>query len=99
MNWEGRERRKFKRGEVPFKVFIYVPRERIISTYTLDISQTGMQVIIDEKLKQGSIVDVELYSEEEPLLCKARVVWVEETKDPSRKNTCLYRTGFEFQKA
>lgn len=96
MDWEGKERRKFVRGDLPCKVFIYVPQGHIISSYTEDISQGGARVLLEERLDVGSFIAVEIYSDEEPLIRKGKVVWVKEKQGTNRLGTAWFDTGIEF---
>jgi len=89
MTKDPKERRKHVRGEVPCRIYIYYPEERIISVNTDNVSQGGLKVAIHEELKVGSRVDIESYLIDEPIFRRGRVVWVE-------KKESIYHTGIEF---
>jgi len=96
MVWDGTERRKFIRRRIPCKIFIFSPEERVISTFTEDICEIGVNLILDHKLDVDTELHLELYLEDEPILCDGRVAWVTEIKiDGTRKKG--YKTGVEIK--
>ncbi|MCM8786927.1 MAG: PilZ domain-containing protein [Candidatus Omnitrophica bacterium] len=98
MSWEGIEKRRFVRANYPCRVIIYAPQTHTIFTHTENIGGGGIRVIIEEKLNIGEMVGLELYlfEEKEPILCKGRVVWVVEKESRYRKNLFFFDTGLEF---
>ena len=95
MNTENNEKRKFQRHDFPCKIFLRFPQGEVLSTYTRNISQQGVKVLLDKKLDISTIVDIEIYFEQEPTICKGKVVWVKEKENPSRKDSIIYATGIK----
>ncbi|MCK4912630.1 MAG: PilZ domain-containing protein [Candidatus Omnitrophica bacterium] len=99
MSWDGKERRKFVRVKYPCEIIIHKPQKHIISTHAENISTKGISLIIEEKIKLSSIIDLDLYGiAEEPIVCKGKIIWVLEKKDSSIKNSIRYNTGIRFFK-
>jgi c-di-GMP-binding flagellar brake protein YcgR len=96
MSWSGLERRRFVRANFPCKIIVYAPQEHVISTHTENIGVGGVRVIIGENLKIHSVVGVEIFLTEEPIVCKGKVVWVVEKKIKSTEVLPLYDMGLEF---
>ena len=97
MEWHGEEKRRFIRGEVYFKVFICSPQQRVLSAYTKNISESGLRAIFNEELQVSTLVDLELYLQDEPTLCKGKIIWVKKLSTPPDSNSYLFDTGIEFQ--
>ena len=98
MVWDGTEKRRFIRANLPCKIIIYTPTEHIIITHTENIGAGGVRVIIDENLSISSVVGLEIFLNEGPIRCEARIVWAvgKEKAGPSGPNR--YDTGIEFYK-
>ncbi len=94
MDWKGIEKRRFVRGDVPFKVFIYSPDQEVISVYCDNISRAGLRIVLDKKIKALSEVDLEIYFDDEPLFCRGKVAWIDEQKEPEGKVS--FNTGIEL---
>ena len=88
------ERRQFVRGDFPFRVYIYCPKKRILTTFTEDISQGGIKVMLDRRLEINTPVDLEILSDEGEKICRGQIAWVREVKP--NKRTKLYETGIRF---
>jgi len=95
MGWDNVEKRQFARGNFPCKLFIHYPEGHIISAYTEDISRGGVRVVLEEKIEVSTIVDVEIYFEEEPIICKGKITWIKEKESVERKGVTLFDTGIE----
>ncbi|HNX90615.1 MAG TPA: PilZ domain-containing protein [Candidatus Omnitrophota bacterium] len=92
------ERRRFARHNIPCKIFVYSPDDKILSAYTEDMSEEGLQVIVDEQLPLNAVVRIELYVEDEPIICEGRVVWTKECPEKiSADGSKMYRTGMEIK--
>lgn len=94
MDWQGIEKRRFVRGDVPFKVFIYSPGNKVISAYCDNISRSGIKIVLDKKLENLSEVDIEIYFDDEPLFCKGKVAWINEKLSPEGKVS--FNTGIDL---
>jgi len=91
-------RRRFIRMEFPYTIHIYQPQEKAISTYTENISAGGVKVVIKKKLEISSMVDLEIYVKQKPVLCKGRIVWVKEKESNYLEGAAFFDTGIEFNK-
>lgn len=99
MSWNGEERRKFVRIKYPCEIIVHGPQKHTISAHAENISVQGIRLIIDEKIKPYSTIDLDLYGiTEEPIACKGKIIWVFEETDYSIKNTARYDTGIKFLK-
>ena len=96
MIWDGLQRRKFERGNIPFKLFLYTADGHILCAYTEDLGRGGARVIIDQRLEVNSKIALEIYLEEDSTMCEGRIVWVQEKENPSDKENPLFETGIEF---
>lgn len=96
MKDKGDERRRFIRVRFPCKIIIYTPQEHIISSHTEDISVGGLRLILQEELTICSLVDLEIYIKEEPIICKGRVVWVEKKESRWNKGVFYFDMGLDF---
>ena len=97
MIWDGIERRRFVRVKVSFRTDIYDDKEATISTSAEDISEVGIRVAIKEGLKVSSLVDLEIYLTEAPLICKGKVIWTKKVEAEYLKDKVIFDTGIEFQ--
>ena len=96
MNWDGRERRRAIRAKFPYTIIINTSGGDVVFTYTEDIGANGVKVVIRQRLEVNSPLELEIYIEEEPLLCKGRVTWVRERESRYLEGTVLFDTGIEF---
>lgn len=95
---DNHEKRRFIRQKFPYTIFISLPDKKEISTYTEDISEGGVKVIIKDKLNISSAVGLKIYIEKDPLICQGKIRWsmkkINEIIDD--KATIFYDTGIEF---
>jgi len=96
MNWDGRERRRAIRVKFPYTIIINTSGGDVVFTYTEDIGANGVKVVIRQRLEVNSPLELKIYIEEEPLLCKGRVAWVRERESRYLEGTVLFDTGIEF---
>jgi len=87
-NRDSIERRKFIRAQFPCKITLQ-GGARVLDTVTQNISAGGLRVIVNEEIKELTVVGLELALVEEPLQCKGRVVWALESRG-------TYDVGIEF---
>ncbi|MFA7131637.1 MAG: PilZ domain-containing protein [Bacilli bacterium] len=95
-DWDVSEKRRFVRAQYPCKIVVHFPKELLICTHTENIGAGGLRVIIEECLEVITTVDLEIYLQEEPILCKGRVVWVVEKNSAYRDGYTFFDTGIEF---
>jgi c-di-GMP-binding flagellar brake protein YcgR len=98
MVWNGIEKRRFVRANLPCKIIVYTPTEHIIITHTENIGAGGVRVILDECLNISSIVGLEIFLDDEPIKCESRIVWVIEKETSNIAKDRRWDTGVEFYK-
>ena len=98
MVWEGVEKRYFVRANLPCRIIVHTPTENIIITHTENIGAGGIMVILDERLTISSSVDLEIFLDDEPIKCEARIVWVIEKETSDTAKDMRWDTGVEFYK-
>ena len=96
MEWNGQEKRHFVRAEFPCKIALHTPCQHIIVSRTSNISAGGLRVIINEKLGLSSLVELELFLSQKPILCKGHVVWVVDYIKDQNQSDQQYDVGIEF---
>lgn len=96
MHYNGSEKRRFVRANVPCKIIIYIPAEHAITTHTENIGAGGVRVVISEKLDIFSTVSIELYLEEKVIASQGRIVWVVDKPTEAIDEPDTYDTGIEF---
>jgi len=82
--WQGLDRRKFPRADLPCKITIFKKGgQEKFSTHTENIGQGGVCVSLNNSLDRFSLVDLVLYLKDEhsPIKCEGRVVWTVKSKD------------------
>jgi hypothetical protein len=60
----------------------------------VDLSVTGAQVLLSSAVKVNHVASVSLPSDETPVSCKGRIIWVK--PEPPSKTPVLYRAGILF---
>ncbi len=101
-----KERRKFSRAHVKYKINIICegtvilggPKDYIFHTYTEDIGEGGIKVILEKELVVGSLLKLELFITSKkvlPIECKGMVVWTKKT-NPQDTKPDLFATGIQF---
>lgn len=95
--WDGIERRRFIRVKLRCQTNISETKDSAISTYAEDISQKGMKVSIKRELKLSSIVDLEIYLRQEPIICKGKIVWVRRIESDYLEGGLVYDVGIELR--
>lgn len=101
-----KERRKFPRINVKYKINIICEGEVILGypagyvfhTYTENLSEGGIRVMLEAQLKVGSLIKLELFlttKESFPIEYKGIVVWTKQ-KNPKGTKPDLFDTGIQF---
>lgn len=98
MKLDNVNRRRALRIEFPFTIHVKGIGKNAISTYTENISERGVRVVIKEKPKTSLIVDLEIYVSEEPVCCQARVVWIKNRQSQDLGKKPFFDVGMEFIK-
>lgn len=96
MEYTGIEKRKFRRGDIHPKIFVYTGDSRILSSYSENISDGGLRAIFDEELQVASVVRLEIYLNDDPIICRGKVVWLKKIPVIQQPNVFVYDTGIEF---
>ena len=92
------ERREFPRINIRCKAhIIFGERVLVFDSHTLNLSNAGMRVALEEKLHVTTPVALELFLADgaKPLQCKGEVVWVKERAAAGQKAP-LFDTGIKF---
>jgi len=97
MIWDGIERRKFTRVRFSFPANIIADNKVMVSACAEDISEGGVRVITAEELGVSSIVDLEIYLGEKPIVCKGKVVRVKKIESKNLKYGIVFDTGIELK--
>ena len=98
MKYDSVDKRRALRVVFPFTTHIYIFGKGPISTYTENISERGIRVIIREELKISSKVDLEIYIHDKPVCCKACIVWVKRKETEYIDGEVFFDIGMEFTK-
>ena len=96
MNWDGRENRRFIRVTFPYTIIIRSPLSHAISTYTENISEGGVRVVITEELPLASQAELEIYLGNDPVSCQGKIVWVKGRESLVLEDIIVFDTGIEF---
>ncbi len=97
MTWDGIDRRRFIRVEVFFPADINNAEKHKISTCVEELSEGGIKVALKEELKVSSVVDLEIYLREKPVVCKGKISWVKRVEADYLKDGVTFQTGIEIQ--
>lgn len=92
------EKRRFPRTNFICKIStVFAERLLIFNTHTENIGEMGVRVILKDKLRVSTQLDLEIYlpNKEKPIRCKGEIAWAEELK-PAEKEPRLFDTGIKF---
>ena len=100
------ERRKFPRANIKYQINVICagevidghPQNYIFHTYTENIGEGGIKVILEKEIKAGSLIKLELFiSEKEslPVECNGTVIWTKRA-NPETTKPDLFYTGIQF---
>jgi Tfp pilus assembly protein PilZ len=100
------ERRVFPRAYLKYKINIICegtvilggPKDYIFHTYTENIGEGGIKVVLEKELKLGSLLKLELFITSKkmlPIECKGMVVWTKKI-NPQGTKPDLFATGIKF---
>ena len=101
--WSGTERRSTARLNVSLEVK-YSINGKISDTRSINISARGVGLLLDEKIKEGTILGLEIKIPREERIVKvtSKVVWSRESPEDEKNSTKrFFNTGlrfFKFQK-
>jgi len=102
----GIERRKFPRVNAKYQINVVCtgeviqgePPRYVFHTYTENISEGGIKIVLEREVKVGSLLELELFitgKESLPIKCKGVVVWTKKSNLEGTKPD-LFQTGIQF---
>jgi PilZ domain. len=97
--WNGEERRSHKRfGKELHVEYRLEKKPHLINARTIDLSKTGVKLLLDEKLPKGAILDLKVHIPEKrrTIEVEGEVIWTDDAdkKDPSGKR--FFFSGLKF---
>jgi len=96
MQWQDHEQRRFIRTEFPYTIILTLSDDEEISTYTENISATGVKVTIRKELPPQTRLSMQIYLSQEPILCKGKIIWTKGRQSECLEDTVVYDAGIEF---
>lgn len=98
--WDGRERRKHVRFKKCLEI-TYIVKKGANSKKggeTMDISEGGIKLLLDEKLNKGMVLDliIELPDSKRTAEVEGEVVWSEDVKEKDASGKRLFYSGVMF---
>lgn len=95
--WDGRERRNAERLNVSLAVK-YCENGKCVAAKSVDISASGIRLLLDEKIGEGTPLKLEIKLPEEKNNIKTRgeVVWAKEVSEENLPGKRLFNTGIKF---
>lgn len=97
--WSGRERRQHVRLDKKIDVNYIISKKPLLKKdgMTVNISEGGMKLLLDEKLAKGTILDLELPLQgEKRMVIEGEVIWSDEAKDVASPEKRLFHSGIKF---
>lgn len=93
------EKRKSPRANIFCKIStIFGERLLVLNSYTENISDGGVKVILEQKLHVSTEVDLELtLADHKPAIkCKGQIVWSDEIASDEPERHYIFDTGIKF---
>lgn len=99
--WAGKERRKHVRFAKNLEVVYALEKRPHLNNKcrTMDISEGGMKILIDQKLEKGTVMDLMVgfgNGASKPAEVEGEVMWSEESKDPNPLGKRMFYSGIKF---
>jgi len=99
--WDGNERRLAFRVNASFVVRYHIERKPSIrlNGYTKDVSSSGMRLVTNEKLSNGTLllIEFDLPDLKSPISADGKVIWGEGKIDERDKmQRRIFQTGIQF---
>lgn len=98
--WTGREKRKYNRFKKTLDVIYSVANKPHLNSngHTVDISEGGMKLVLDEKLPKGAIMDlkVSIPASSQDTEVEGEVVWCEEASYDKASGKRQFCYGIKF---
>ncbi|MGD9015580.1 MAG: PilZ domain-containing protein [Candidatus Omnitrophota bacterium] len=97
MSWDGSEKRRVLRINLPCRIIIYTPQAETIDTVINNISEGGVGFTLFRELEISSKIGLEIYEiKQEPVVCRAQVRWVNLIESTYLRGRILYNIGVQF---
>ncbi|NQU95758.1 MAG: PilZ domain-containing protein [Candidatus Omnitrophica bacterium] len=96
--WDGKERRSAERLNITFEVK-YFTNGKGLNAKSMDVSTSGIRLVLDEKIVKGTPVRLELKIPDQtrPIKARGEVMWSDEAKDAEKTSPKrLFNTGLKF---
>ena len=96
--WSGGERRQYLRFKHDLEVEYSVEKKpRLTNGRTLDISKGGMKLLLDEKLPNGTIINVKIQTPEKKIIeVEGKVIWTKESEGRDSQGKRFFHSGIKF---
>jgi len=99
--WAGKERRKHVRFQKSFDVVYALEKRPHLKNKckTMDISEGGMKILIDQKLEKGAVMDLMVDlggGSSHPAEVEGEIMWSEESKDPDPSGKRMFYSGIKI---
>lgn len=98
--WSGAERRKAVRFKKDLTVHYAVEKRPHLKTNgkTVDISESGVKILIDEKLTKGTTLDIMIAipGSGKQIEAEGEIVWSEEANEPDASGKRFFHAGVRF---
>ncbi|MBN3040785.1 MAG: PilZ domain-containing protein [Candidatus Omnitrophica bacterium] len=96
--WDGIDRRRFVRVKVYFKTNVSEKEKFSISSFAEELSQSGIRISIKRELDVFSLVDLEIFLREEPIVCQGKVIWVKKVEGEHIEGGVIFDVGLKLRK-
>ncbi len=98
--WTGKERRKYNRFKKALDVIYTIAKKMNLHSKgcTIDISEGGMKLLLDEKLSAGTIMELKISTPASPqdIELEGEVVWCEEDSRKEASGKRYFHHGIKF---
>ena len=97
--WDQDERRRHIRFKMDIEVEYNVEKKpHLKSGRSINISKSGMKLILDEKLPQGTIIDMKIYphGKRETIEVEGEVVWTKDIEKRDASGKRYFYSGIKF---
>ena len=98
--WAGKERRKHVRFQKSFDIIYVLEKHPQLKNQcrTLDISEGGMKILIDQKLEKGAVMSlsIDIAGSSHPAEVDGEIMWSEESKISGPSGKRMFYSGIKF---
>lgn len=97
--WNGMERRRYARfREILEAMYKIEKRPHLKTGKTVDISEGGVKLLLDEKLAKGTIIDLQIAfpNSKKSAEVEGEVVWTSEYQEADASIKRLFHSGVKF---